>query len=59
MVSDHKFKIGEIITGDKTGSQYIIKSIDYNNTENDDNNDIEVEADQILDFNETSPFGTY
>lgn len=58
IVSDHKFRLGEIVRGEKSGSKYAIKQIVYDN-EREDNDDIEDAADSILDFTEKNPFGTY
>lgn len=58
IVSDHKFKLGELIKGEKSGSLYSVKQIVYDNVE-EDNDDIETAADEILDFSEKNPFGTY
>jgi hypothetical protein len=53
------FQIGENIVGSESGASYQIRSIDDN--VNDDgfaeNEQIESEADDILDFSETNPFG--
>lgn len=65
------FKVGDKVTGQESGAVYIIKSIDTNTptgfatalnlTANQygDNEDIEREADAILDFTERNPFGTF
>lgn len=55
-----EFRPGEIIVGQKSGASY--SSIDINkfNLPEDgfaQNNTIELEADQIIDFSETNPFG--
>ena len=53
------FEIGENIVGSESGASYQIRSIDDN--VNDDgfaeNEQIESESDDILDFSETNPFG--
>ena len=56
------FTDGEVITGAESGAVYAFKSSVENETINDkyqDNLDIESEADSILDFTESNPFGTY
>ena len=55
-----EFSPGEVIVGQKSGASY--SSIDINkfNLPEDSfaqNNTIELEADQIIDFSETNPFG--
>jgi len=52
---------GEIITGAKSGAAYEI-NVSAANTVTDkyrQNEDIELEADNIIDFSESNPFGTY
>ena len=53
------FVIGEIITGSESNATYQLKSTDSYNTTNQypDNSEIEIEADKILDFTESNPFG--
>ena len=53
------FIIGEIITGSESNATYQLKSSDSYNTTNQypDNSEIEIEADKILDFSESNPFG--
>jgi len=53
------FIIGETITGSESNATYQLKSSDSYNTINQypDNNEIEIEADKILDFSESNPFG--
>lgn len=65
------FKVGDKVTGQESGAIYVIKSINndtptgfataLNLTANQysDNEDIETEADAILDFTERNPFGTF
>ena len=56
------FTDGEVITGSESGAVYAFRSSTENETINDkyqDNLDIESEADSILDFTESNPFGTY
>lgn len=55
------FYPGEIITGTKSGAQYAVK-VSASNTTTDkykQNDEIEAEADLILDFTESNPFGEY
>ena len=58
---DGKFIVGEVITGISNGAKYFLESIDYfNDNQNfESNDDIENEADQIIDFSESNPFGEY
>lgn len=66
-----KFAVGEILVGQTTGANYSIKTINTNNLEDQNdplnlnksdkfaqNNQIEIEADEIIDFSEKNPFGT-
>ncbi len=55
------FYAGEQITGSKSGAKYNIKVSAANTTADkyDQGLDIESEADLILDFTQTNPFGTY
>ena len=55
------FAPGETITGSKSGANYDIKVSAANTTTDKykQNIDLETEADAILDFSETNPFGTY
>jgi hypothetical protein len=53
------FSVGEDIIGSTSGALHQLRKIDTN-TINDGysaNNEIEIEADQIIDFSETNPFG--
>jgi hypothetical protein len=60
-----QFSPGELIVGSGSSATYILRSYNNDNYENeyeenyDDNQEIEFEADQILDFTETNPFGEY
>lgn len=60
-VNDGQFSAGEVITGSDSSASYILKSYDNNSYEEsfDNNEEIETEADNILDFTETNPFGEY
>ncbi len=60
-INNGTFYPGEVIVGSKSSASYIVKSYD-----NDDiydpyrqNEEIEEEADLIIDFSEVNPFGTY
>lgn len=58
---DGRFNIGEVVRGISGGARYFIKSVDYFNDEDNyaQNKEIETEADLILDFTESNPFGEY
>jgi len=55
------FYSGEVVTGAKSGAAYEIK-VSAANTVTDkyrENEEFEVQADRIIDFSESNPFGTY
>jgi len=54
------FVAGEVVVGSESGASYGIRVVDRNINDDGfaDNTDIETEADAILDFSETNPFGT-
>jgi len=56
-----KFSAGEIIVGSISNSKYVVKSHDLESYDNpyDTNEEIETQADSILDFSESNPFGEY
>lgn len=60
-INTGKFYPGEILVGSISSSRYIVQSYDTNSYENDydSNEEIENEADSILDFSESNPFGEY
>ena len=63
-INTGQFSAGEVITGSTSSATYILKSYDNDNYENaretyDFNDEIETEADSILDFTESNPFGEY
>ena len=70
LLTKMEFQVGEKIKGLESGAEYVILSVDYD-TPNDypnsqykadqynDNADFETEADNILDFSEGNPFGTF
>ena len=53
------FSVGEDIVGSTSGSLHQLRKIDTNPTNDgySTNDEIEIEADQIIDFSETNPFG--
>jgi hypothetical protein len=60
-VSVKGFYPGEVITGLESNASYAVESYDsFNNYDKySENKTIEEEADQIIDFSESNPFGTY
>jgi len=60
-INDGVFTPGESIVGSASSASYILKSHDTNSHEEsfDTNEEIETEADSILDFTESNPFGEY
>jgi len=60
-INDGQFYPGESIVGSASSASYILKSYDNNSHEEsyDINEEIETEADSILDFTESNPFGEY
>ena len=56
-----QFKSGDVITGQTSSASYSLKEIRNAKFEDKygDNDQIESEADSILDFSESNPFGTY
>ena len=56
-----QFKSGDVITGQTSSALYSLKEIRNAKFEDKygDNDQIESEADSILDFSESNPFGTY
>ncbi len=56
-----KFASGEVIVGSTSSARYYVKSHNLESYDNqfDSNEDIELEADLILDFTESNPFGDY
>ena len=60
-INSGKFNEGETIVGSSSSAIYTLKSYELDTT-NDDyskNDFIEEESDEILDFSESNPFGTY
>jgi len=60
-INDGRFTPGESIVGAASSASYILKSYDTNSHEEsyDTNEEIETEADSLLDFTESNPFGEY
>ena len=56
-----KFSAGEIVVGSISSARYVVSNYDTESYDNpyDVNEEIETEADDILDFTESNPFGTY
>ena len=56
-----KFNTGEIVVGSISSARYVVSDYDTESYDNpyDVNEEIETEADDILDFTESNPFGTY
>lgn len=55
------FYVGETVVGSASSATYIVKSYDDDSSgdEYDNNDNIETEADSIIDFTESNPFGEY
>jgi len=51
------FQIGEYIVGSASSASYMLLSSTYSEDGFTSNNEIETEADNIIDFSETNPFG--
>ena len=53
------FNDGEVITGGTSGAEYEYQKVSESNTDDGfaENTTIESEADSIIDFTETNPFG--
>ena len=52
---------GEILVGSISSARYVVKSHDLDSYDDpyDVNEEIQLEADNILDFTESNPFGEY
>ena len=70
MLTSMALQVGEKVTGETSGAEYIIQSISYNQPSDftnseyvadqyADNDTFETEADDLLDFTERNPFGTF
>jgi hypothetical protein len=55
------FNIGEVVVGSISSARYVVENYDTESYDNpyDVNEEIESEADSILDFTESNPFGNY
>jgi len=60
-INTGKFSNGEVIVGSSSSARYTVLDYDTNSYKNtyDSNEDIEFEADNIIDFSESNPFGSY
>jgi len=56
-----EFSAGEVVVGSISSSRYVISNYDSSSYDNpyDVNEEIELEADNIIDFSESNPFGSY
>ncbi len=70
MITAMQFQVGEKITGETSGAQYVIESVNYNQPSDfpnseyvadqyADNETFQTEGDSLLDFTEGNPFGTF
>jgi len=70
MLTAMQFQVGEKITGEESGAVYVIESVDYDRPNDfpseeyetnqySENVEIETAADDLLDFTERNPFGTF
>ena len=60
-INSGSFLSGEVVVGETSGASYIVESYNTDNYNEsfDSNKDIETEADSLLDFTESNPFGDY
>jgi hypothetical protein len=60
-INTGKFSDGEVIVGSSSSARYTVLNYDTDSYDNpyDTNEEIELEADDILDFSESNPFGNY
>jgi len=60
-INTGKFYSGEVVVGTISSARYIVDSYDTNSYDDpyEQNKEIEIAADQILDFSESNPFGDY
>ena len=58
-IIDGRFVPGEYLTGSDSGAKYVVSSVNTDDlvTPFADNDNIEIEADAIIDFSQTNPFG--
>ena len=56
-----EFYVGETLVGSSSSARYVIQNHDLNSFDDpyDSNEQFEIEADNILDFTESNPFGEY
>ena len=56
-----KFSAGETLVGSESSATFVVRSHDIDSYDDtyDENEEIELEADNILDFTESNPFGDY
>ena len=56
-----KFGIGEVVVGSISSARYVVRSYNTESYDNpyDVNEEIEAQADNIIDFTESNPFGSY
>jgi hypothetical protein len=56
-----KFSVGETLVGSESSATFVVRSHDLDSYDDtyDENEEIELEADNILDFTESNPFGDY
>ena len=70
MLTSMQFGVGEKITGNQSGASYIIESVDYDTPTEfadpdmygnmfNENKQIETEGDDLLDFTDRNPFGSF
>ena len=58
-IVDGYFQIGEVLTGQESGAKYVIGGTNIDDLVDPyaDNDNIEIEADTIIDFSQSNPFG--
>jgi hypothetical protein len=58
-IIDGSFVYGEYLTGSESGAKYVVGSVNTDDlvTPYADNDTIESEADTIIDFSQSNPFG--
>ena len=58
-IVDGNFQVGEILTGQESGAKYVIGGTNDDDLVDPyaDNDNIEIEADTIIDFSQSNPFG--
>ena len=60
-INTGKFYAGEVVVGTISSARYIVDSYDTNSYDDpyEQNKEIEIAADEIIDFSESNPFGDY